>query len=134
MTQSLLLETRPSEHHPHLVGERHPRSPPAQVLEFSAPTFMADAGVYLTTRVQGGPLGTRHFLSHPIRRAEPSSGRVDVASRRVACAARPGHGSLELQSIKGHHLLQGLPGSGRRHLTSERMNWKWVARPHVGWK
>eukprot|EP00913_Durusdinium_trenchii_P025799 g24213.t1 len=26
----------------------------AGVLEFSAPTFMADAGVYLTTRVQGG--------------------------------------------------------------------------------
>lgn len=96
MTQSLLLEIRPSEHHPHLVGERHPRSPPAQVLEFSAPTFMADAGVYLTTRVQGGPLGTRHFLSHPIRPAEPSRARGELTSRVVASRALRGLGMAVL--------------------------------------
>ena len=34
-----------------------------EVLEFSSPNFMADAGVYTTTRVQGGIEGTDRLVS-----------------------------------------------------------------------
>ena len=53
---------------------RESSSKTPEVLKFSAPVFMADSGVYTTTRVQGGARSARAVAPMQLRKKGPRIG------------------------------------------------------------